>query len=352
MPVDIKECPNCRSRNIVSLVCQDCGYDASMEEQFQYLITVTVAAANGSVTGVDNGDKYPRGTNLLVTAIPNATNHKQFVKWTIDGVDYTSNPINIYVFNNVTIVPVFATKKHITVNAWDGTKGGVHSSTYGEIGSSGVDYYVDNGTNEVFTATPATHCTFVQWDEGITENPHTYVVITDITVSPVFHFIHRTVTVVIANEGGVIDQSTGSYDEGEEYVVTSTPSTYFDDDKCVFDNVNKTITSHEVTITIPNHNCILTWSFKRILHTVTYTLTNADGTKGTFKINGVPKTESGTIGIRDSEMVTLYVEAGTQELNVFTVDTVSHKDDIDAAHEYGVKVTGKDYTIVVDFTTV
>ena len=105
--VDIKQCPVCGEKDyITGSKCFTCGYDNSMERQIQYLITMSKdGTGTGTVSGVTNGDKYSWGHRLDLTAT--AAGGSEFIKWTIDGNEYTDNPIVVMVLKARTIVATF-----------------------------------------------------------------------------------------------------------------------------------------------------------------------------------------------------------------------------------------------------
>ena len=105
--VDIKQCPVCGEKDyITGSKCFSCGYDNSMERQIQYLITMNKdGTGTGTVSGVTNGDKYSWGYRLDLTAT--AAGGSEFIKWTIDGNEYTDNPIAVMVLKAKTIVATF-----------------------------------------------------------------------------------------------------------------------------------------------------------------------------------------------------------------------------------------------------
>ena len=77
-----------------------------MEPQIQYLITMNKdGTGTGTVSGVTNGDKYSWGYRLDLTAT--AAGGSEFIKWTIDGNEYTDNPIAVMVLKAKTIVATF-----------------------------------------------------------------------------------------------------------------------------------------------------------------------------------------------------------------------------------------------------
>ena len=105
--VDIKQCPVCGEKDyITGSKCSSCGYDNSMERQIQYLITMSKdGTGDGTVSGATDGDKYPWGHRLDLIAT--AAGGSGFIKWTIDGNEYTDNPIVVMVLKARTIVATF-----------------------------------------------------------------------------------------------------------------------------------------------------------------------------------------------------------------------------------------------------
>ncbi|MET0466152.1 MAG: InlB B-repeat-containing protein [Chitinophagaceae bacterium] len=93
-----------------------------------YMLRVE-ASANGSVSGGSSyGEVYPAGTAVTLTAIPNAG--FGFVRWDWvlggSGIASSSNPYNLTVNQNITLVPVFAA-----------TSAGTYAITY--VGNGNTD---------------------------------------------------------------------------------------------------------------------------------------------------------------------------------------------------------------------
>jgi hypothetical protein len=187
--LDIKKCPVCMSDDVTDNICQFCGYNNSMEQKFQYTLTLG-AHTNGTVEGeypiLDEDfttlDKVPLGTELILTATPDSD--YLFSKWTIGGIDYTDNPITITVEASVTIVAVFVAEKVLTIG----------TITNGIVKMDGVEVVADDysfavNTEVVLEAVPNAGYEFTRWDIGngpVTDNPVIVTMDADYSYTPVF----------------------------------------------------------------------------------------------------------------------------------------------------------------------
>lgn len=131
----------------------------------KHTVTVT-AGTGGSVTG---GGTYDYGTQVTLTATPNAG--YQFVKWS-DG--NTSQTRTVTVTSNVTYTAIFEKLKH-TVNLSAGEGGSV-------TGGGTYDY----GTSVTIKAVPNTGYHFVRWSDGNTNAERTLTVTANVSLTAYF----------------------------------------------------------------------------------------------------------------------------------------------------------------------
>jgi hypothetical protein len=197
MTIDKEQCPVCGENSYLDGKCYSCGYDDSMSRKLQYNIGITApAAANGTIAGtylggsLTNGDDLPYGAEIVFTASANPTGHKQFITWVITGTGnfsttgLTENPIKITIYGDVTITATFATKKALTIAAYNDTRGEVTIDIPSEdisevVNPSGDVYYLDVNTPVTLTAWPEFGFEFKQWYSEITENPLEILAFTD-----------------------------------------------------------------------------------------------------------------------------------------------------------------------------
>ena len=96
----------------------------------EYTVSVTVDPVMGSVEGAG---VYEEGATATLTATPNAG--YQFVSWTVDGEEYTENPLYLSVDKDVTVVANF--KSTVTTDAENATGDAVQAE---KIMRDGVMY--------------------------------------------------------------------------------------------------------------------------------------------------------------------------------------------------------------------
>ena len=152
--------------------------DTTIECRFEQVYTVTTSVSgNGSVSytrGVDRND-------IEVSVIADANNH--FVKYTVNGTDYTTTPLNLHLTQNTTIVAYFEqdTSYHISAST---------NFDYGSIYISDNDVY--SGTLVTLWARPFPDYVFVEWSDGVTSNPRQITVASNITLVAKYHRVTDT----------------------------------------------------------------------------------------------------------------------------------------------------------------
>ncbi len=169
--------------------------------------TLTLSAANGSISGAESGKKYDYGTTLTLTAVPNTG--YAFTQWS-DG--NTDNPRTITIKQAVTYTANFALTQHtITLSATNGSISGAES---------GKKY--DYGTIRTLTATPDEHYVFTGWSDGNQDNPRSVTVTEDATFTAEFAAIMFTITTAVNDASGGTVTEGGEYQEGTELTLTAT----------------------------------------------------------------------------------------------------------------------------------
>jgi uncharacterized repeat protein (TIGR02543 family) len=127
------------------------------------VITLTISAGAGGTTNPVPGTYYyPKGTNVTVTAVPNAT--YAFSGWSGDASG-TTNPITITLDSSKSVIANFVRNPSLAISA--GT-GGTTDPVPGT-------YYYPKGTNVTVTAVPNATYTFSGWSGDVsgTTNPIT-----------------------------------------------------------------------------------------------------------------------------------------------------------------------------------
>ena len=163
--------------------------------------TVTATAENGTVTGAGT---YDHGTTVTLT--PTANEGYHFEKWSNGSTD---NPLTITVTEDVKIQAIFAINTY-TVTA-TATEGGT---------VTGADTY-KHGEEVTLTATANPGYKFTGWSDGETDNPYSFTITEDVTLTANFEKETYTRT-VSADYYGTICLPFGSseYNGAEFYEVS------------------------------------------------------------------------------------------------------------------------------------
>lgn len=142
--------------------------DVVIEARFERVWDITTnVSGNGSI-------QYTRGTDqndVVFSVIADTNNH--FVKYVVDGVEYTTTPLTLYLTQDTTITAYFEENEryHITVNS---------NFPYGSFYISDNDVFA--GTIITIWARPFPDYNFVRWQDGTLENPRQIEVNSDITL--------------------------------------------------------------------------------------------------------------------------------------------------------------------------
>ena len=142
--------------------------DVVIEARFERVWDITTnVSGNGSI-------QYTRGTDrndVVFSVIADTNNH--FVKYVVDGVEYTTTPLTLYLTQDTTITAFFEENEryHITVNS---------NFPYGSFYISDNDVFA--GTIVTVWARPFPDYNFVRWQDGTLENPRQIEVNSDITL--------------------------------------------------------------------------------------------------------------------------------------------------------------------------
>ncbi len=227
--------------------------------------TVTVKSADETMGTVKGGGTYAHNSTAKLEAEPKE--HYKFVRWDDDNTD---NPRTITVTADASFTAYFAIITHdITVKADDDKKGTVKGSgTYNE------------GETISIEATPAEHYKFVQWSDGVKDNPRSVVVTTDATFTAEFEIIQHTITVAPKEEKQGTVKGGGKYDEGATAVIEATAAEHY---QFVQWNDGNTDNPRSVVVSA---DATFVAEFKVIQHTITVKANNDEMGKvsgtGTF----------------------------------------------------------------------
>ena len=286
-----------------------------------FVVEFAVDTHNIVVNGSENGTAtgagiYNYGETITLTATPNA--HYHFSKWS-DG--NTDNPRSYVVTNDVTLTAEFAIDTHNIV---------VNGSENGSATGSGVYNY---GETITLTATPNAHYHFSKWSDGNTDNPRSYVVTNDVTLTAEFAIDTHNI-VVNGSENGSATGS-GVYNYGETITLTATPNAHYHFSKWSdgnTDNPRSYVVTNDVTLTaefaIDTHNIVVNGSENGIVtgvgtynygDTVTLSITPNEGYKFVRWSDGktdnprtIIVTEDITLGV-ELELLTYIVSVSCHE---------------------------------------
>jgi hypothetical protein len=143
-------------------VTQDISFTAIFG--IEGLLFVSVTENNPNMGSVSGGGDYARGSIIVITALPNVGH--RFVQWN-DG--NTQNSRTITVTQDTSFTAMFEVNRyHVTVSTIDVNMGSV----------TGSGDYLAN-TSVTITATPYYGYQFVQWQDGITNNPRSFILTQD-----------------------------------------------------------------------------------------------------------------------------------------------------------------------------
>ena len=150
--------------------------DTTMEAIFapnKYAISVTCDTTKGSIEG-ENGE-FDYKSELIYRAIPNYGYHLH--RWS-DSYYTTENPRTITLLRDTTIEAIYAPNTYTIRDGSNYTQGYVYG-----VGS--YEYL----SERQLTAIPARGLYFVQWADGIKDNPRTIELTQDTTMEAIFDYL-------------------------------------------------------------------------------------------------------------------------------------------------------------------
>lgn len=178
-----------------------------------YTITTSVSPSGaGNVTG---GGTFNSGATVTLTATPNTG--YEFVRWS-DNV--TDNPRSFVATSNLSLTAVFqqsgtpVTTYTVTTN--------VSPSGAGSVSGGGT---YDENTSVTLTASPVNGYAFSSWSNGVTSNPYTFTLTSDVTITATFVSSPTpstyTVTLNPSPASGGTVSGAGSYSAGSNATLTA-----------------------------------------------------------------------------------------------------------------------------------
>ena len=178
--------------------------------------TLSVAAQNGTITKSPNQSSYINGTDVTLTATPNAG--YQFSNWSGDASGST-NPLTVSMTGNKSVTANFtilpADQYTLSVTAAHGT-----------ITKSPDEASYDGGVEVTLTATPASGYVFSSWsgDASGNENPLTVGMTGNKSITANFTAIEYTLAVTGSNGNVTKSPDQNSYTSGSSVALTANPA--------------------------------------------------------------------------------------------------------------------------------
>ena len=187
---------------------QDTSFTAIFEPNSYFISTSCNDSSMGTVIG---GGLYVYNTTQTLEAEPAEGHH--FIRWT-DG--NTDNPRNILIEGDASYTAVFAIDT-LTVNVSS------NNMVYGTVNGGGTFVY---GSPCTIEAEAYSGYVFVRWSNGVTYNPYTFAVLTNMDIEAVFApegSIHN-VTVQVQPAGTGTVTGDGPYANGETVTLEAIPN--------------------------------------------------------------------------------------------------------------------------------
>ena len=231
---------------------------------------LTISAGVGGTTSPVPGTySYDEGTNVQVTAIPDA--NYEFVYWELDGAyNGTNNPTTVFMNEDHTLKAIFAVITYtLTITT---TTGGTTTPAPGT-------YTYDAGSSVSVQALPSANYMFDHWELDSsyagTDNPTTVQMDDDHTLHAVFSLINYTLTIT-TTAGGTTDPAPGAYvyASGSFVIVTATPDINYKFIHWKIDGSN--ITDNPITVLMDKD-----YTLHAVFQLLTYRLTISSSTGGT-----------------------------------------------------------------------
>lgn len=244
-------------------------------------VTVTVATANilmGSTIPAPGEYTLTIGDTVSVMAVANAG--FRFVNWALSG----DGMRGITIFGNPyeTVIPEDFAGMNYTLTANFGIELDTitvlsDNETMGTVAGSGI---YENGTFITITATPASNCHFLQWNDGDTHAVRTIIVNSNATYIATFAYNTTNVTIIPNNAAmGTTDSMPGTYvyNAGDTIRALAIPYTGHSFDYWTIDHGTfiDTLVANPVEVILPAYLSGLNITMTAWFETNEYTLTAA-----------------------------------------------------------------------------
>ncbi|MBO7125297.1 MAG: leucine-rich repeat domain-containing protein, partial [Bacteroidales bacterium] len=176
------------------------------------LFTITTRANNSLYGAVSGAGEYEKGDLALLVAIPNAG--YEFKQWS-DGS--TDNPRLEFVLSDMLFEAEFAVAQApatyvVTLSS--------NNDLYGSVMGDGEYEFGETAT---LVAIPNTGYLFKQWDDGVTTNPRSVMVVSDMSFAATFVATYVVTLAANNNNYGSV-MGDGTYEAGEVATLIAIPN--------------------------------------------------------------------------------------------------------------------------------
>lgn len=173
--------------------------DTVLNAQFAInMYSVNILVNDSTMGSVSGSGVYPYLSQVTISAT--AAEHHHFMQW---GDGSTSNPRQFTVTSDLSLEAIFAEDAKFLISAY------TPDTLMGQVYGAG-EYYA--GTQISLTAVPNAHYQFVQWTDGVTDNPRSVVVLENATFMAVFSPLSYDILAYSSNEMWGTVYGTGTYD--------------------------------------------------------------------------------------------------------------------------------------------
>ena len=225
--------------------------------------TITVANANPDMGNVSGSGVYYYQNLVSLTATANYGYH--FVQWN-DG--NTQNPRTIMVSQDSSFTAYFALNTYSIVAT-------SNSTTMGSVSGGGQYTYLHEMS---MTATPAYGYHFVQWNDGVTDNPRTLTVTRDSAFTAQFAANSYTLTVAPNDPAMGSAYGAGSYNYNTTATLTAVANYGYH-----FTQWSDAVTDNPRTVTVLNN---ATYTAQFAINSYTLTVQSSNPAIGTTSGSG------------------------------------------------------------------
>lgn len=308
------------------LVTGDATYTAIFNYNPVNFLLVNTDTAQGTVSPAPGLYTYHVGDTVSALATANFGYH--FKDWLINidvlSDSNNSNPITL-------VVPSYLAGLDVTVTArfTPNQYTVIARSNNDSLGTaSGTGLYNYN-TYATLTATPASHCAFVEWNDGDTNATRNVLVTGNASYTAIFQAIpQHTVTLTVTPDNGGTVSGAGTYYEGDNVTITATPNEGYEFSGWALEGTVEpfelVIFSREpvYTFTMDSSDIRLFAVFRAIPATIELSILTNNETMGYVLVNGEQTTTyTGHIGD------TITLQAVANEGHHFSLWTISGLED-------------------------